>query len=374
MTHHRKLAARAARSVSSRKGLAISVALGLAAVPAVAFAPIAAATPPSCIVSINGGPHTHYATLQDAVSAAALLTNPTLRLYSDCTGDTTIAQDMTITGGPSGATLHGGNSSTSQGTVVSVPSGTDPVTLANLDITGGYGFKGGGINNDGSLTLNNVTVKRNTATDGGGIFNNTSGSLYFGGRSGTSITGNTATDAGGGMFNNGFLSGPIVGAAATSTNASINNNTVTGTGTGSCFTAPLVVCDGGGGGIFNAGTAVLGDTSVNGNTALQGGGIYNGIHSVTLNNASVNGNTATTGNGGGIYNLATLTATDTGIKNNHATAGTGGGIYNTGSATLSGSVTVTSNTAKTDGGGIFNTGSLFAPAGDVFGNTPDNIS
>ena len=363
MRHHQRIAARAARSVSSRKGLTLSVALGLAAVPVAAFAPLAAAAPGPCVVSINGGAHTPYANLQGAVNAAGSLTNPTLRLYSNCTGDTAISASMVITGGPLGATLHGvpGDS------VVSVISGT--VTLANLDITGGTGHAtpnngnggpvGGGIYNVGSLTLNNVTVRGNSAYAGGGIWNVPGSQIWLGGSSGTSVNHNTAT-YGGGIFD--------YQAVDTATKAQINANTATA----------------GGGGIFEyQASATLGNTSITGNTNTAvadktqygGGGIAMYQSTVSLPNSNVNNNTSG-GPGGGIANQGgSLSASHASIKGNTATT-QGGGVWNYGGTlSFTTSVTVSRNTALASGGGVFNAngGTYTIPVGDVFGNTPDQI-
>ena len=74
------------------------------------------------------------------------------------------------------------------------------VTLTDLEITAGMATTGGGIENDGSLTLNSTTVTGNSATEGGGGVNNT-GSLTL---TGATISGNTAT-SGGGVNNTGTL-------------------------------------------------------------------------------------------------------------------------------------------------------------------------
>ena len=59
---------------------------------------------------------------------------------------------------------------------------------------------------------------------------------------------------------------------------------------------------GGGGGIFNAGTVTLTNSTVSGNNAGEnGGGIYNGDGTVTLTNSTVSGNNAGE-DGGGISN------------------------------------------------------------------------
>ena len=135
MRHHHKIAARAARSVGSRKGLALSVALGLAAVPVAAFAPMAAAAP-SCTVKDITTPASYAGTgaLQNAVNGATA--GDTLTVAGICMGDTEIttthANHLTIKGS---GTLNGGNTSSNPGTVVTVDPGV-AATITGLTITG----------------------------------------------------------------------------------------------------------------------------------------------------------------------------------------------------------------------------------------------
>jgi hypothetical protein len=130
-----------------------------------------------------------------------------------------------------------------------------------------------------------------------------------------------------------------------------------------------------GGGIINQGTLTLTNSTVSGNTAGFGAGIYNANGRLTLANSTVSGNTAGTG-GGGIYNAngGTLTLTNSTVSGNTAGFGGGGGIINQGTLTLTSS-SLSGNTAtQSDGGGIDNGGtatlanSIFD--GDCAGNTP----
>jgi hypothetical protein len=319
-----RVPARVARSFGSRKRLALSVALGLAAVPAVAYAPVAAAATSSCVV-INSRTSVTYSSpayanpLSSAVSGASA--NDTLTVSNSCAGGIIIGQNLNLTGS---GTIKGG------GRVVSVQVGVT-ATITGLTITGGTADYGGGIFNQGSLTLTNAVVKGNSATgSGGGIFND---GQYFGGNSNATLT----------------LDNDTIGAQGQPNTA------------------------GAGGGLYNAGvvkfTGLLG-TSIRYNTAIYGGGIEN-IGTWTpptngLNNVSVNHNAATYG--GGIYNqalfngatpgTATLSLTYTMVNQNTATKG--GGIYNDGyrgtaTVTLS-NATVTGNIASGNGGGIYNSG------------------
>ncbi|MHC5926325.1 hypothetical protein, partial [Nostoc sp.] len=136
-----------------------------------------------------------------------------------------------------------------------------------------------------------------------------------------------------------------------------------------------------GGGIYNDGTLSLSHSTINGNTATEGGGIYNdgnfsfGYHSPdelsygisTVINSTITDNNASAG--GGIYNNGILSVSYSIISDNYARE-YGGGIYNSSSGGIGhnqyyntenklGIVTVsytsiTGNTAGTGGGGIYN--------------------
>jgi hypothetical protein len=108
-----------------------------------------------------------------------------------------------------------------------------------------------------------------------------------------------------------------------------------------------------GGGIYNRGTLTLNNSTVSGNTADLGGGIFNiSSGTLTLTNSTVGPNNTAIA-GGGIRNSGTLTLTNSTISGNTAPAESGGGISNNGTLTLNSS-TISRNTA-TWGGGIFNT-------------------
>jgi len=354
--------------VRSHTTRSLVVAAGLAAVPALAYVPVASATPPPCTVKdVTTGHHATYTgagALQAAITGAHA--GDTLKVWNTCMGDSTVTKNLTISAGGGGATLNGTGSA---GSVVTV-NATVSATINGLDITGGTGNYdvngyapitfGGGIDNAGHLTLNNDSVVKNTAGDGGGIFNDVNAKLWLGGKSGTSINWNTANGYGGGGIYNykGWIS---------SSNAEVDHNTAAG-GT--------VI---GGGGIFNHdGTVWLGGksgTSVNWNSAPDGGGIknYGTLSHLTIDNGQVNHNTAS-GVGGGISNLGPNTADlmDTSVKWNAAASGAG--IYSSGKLTLTNDA-IGWNKASVYGGGIFSDfgGALAAYGVTIRGNTATNV-
>ena len=99
-----------------------------------------------------------------------------------------------------------------------------------------------------------------------------------------------------------------------------------------------------GGGISNAGTLTVSNSTVSGNTATStlGGGVYN-LGSLTLSDSTISGNTATT-SGGGVYNNGYLYAANSTISTNYA-GSSGGGVINLSTVILSGS-TVSGNSAE----------------------------
>lgn len=279
--------------------------------------------------------------------------------------DTTVSiTGLTVTGGNPGTGPSGGGIR-NQGTL----------TLANVTVTGNEATGGGGISSDGTLTLTNVTITGNTTQNsGGGVYSSGVTTL-----TNVTITGNTAEGIGGGISAFGTV---------TITDSVISNNTagtygggvmiVSGTFTisGSTISNNSAVNDGGG--VFVAdGALTISDTSFLSNTAANGAGLSSsGTLDVTGSTFSAN---ITTGFGGAIRTNGTATITDTVLNENKANyaggvinegtltvtnsiisaneAPFGGGIVNSTTMTLTGS-TITGNTATTSGGGIYNLGTI----------------
>jgi hypothetical protein len=317
--------------MKSAKTAALAIAAGLGAVPALALVPLAGATPAPCTVHDTTAGHlasySGVGALQTGINGATA--GDTLTVGGTCTGDVTVAKNLTITGG---ATLDGTGT---LGSVVTIPHGVS-AALAGPDITGGTGNYdvngyapirfGGGIDNEGSLKLTNVSVTHNSAGNGGGIFNH-DGTLVL---KRTSVNWNTAPD-GSGIDNYG------TGAHLTITNGQINRNTA--------------VYIGGGLKNWPGDSAVLIDTSVNANHARDGGGLYS-AGTMVVTNGAVNDDVAS-GWGGGIFNdvHGSLTVTRTTIHGDRAT-NVGGGIATNAPAALAGD-TITGNVSAAGGGGIY---------------------
>lgn len=175
------------------------------------------------------------------------------------------------------------------------------VNITGVTIANGYAPNtsifpgGGGIYNNGELTLINSTLSGNQAQAiefGGGLYNDENPGMML--LSGDTIAGNSVT-----------VGSPPVG---------------------------------GGGGVYNDGQMVMLDTTVSGNSVAAGnsslsagGGIFQDspASAMVMINSTVSGNSAI--QGGGIFNDNTLTVLDSTISNNTALTNSsngGGGIDN----------------------------------------------
>ena len=122
-------------------------------------------------------------------------------------------------------------------------------TLNSLAITKGGNFSGGGIRNDGMLTITNSTISDSSATSGGGgIFNSGSGTLTI---TNSTFSGNSASSGGGGIHNQGMLT--------------VTNSTLSGNSAASSL----------GGGIYNNGGTLNYANTIIANS-LTGGDCVNG--------------------------------------------------------------------------------------------------
>jgi hypothetical protein len=206
---------------------------------------------------------------------------------------------MNIDGpGPGTLTVHG-KAAPASFSVFAVSAGVD-VSISGLTITGGNAAEGGGINNAGTLTVNNSVLAGNTATTDGGAISN-SGTLTL---VRSALTGNSAP-AGGALAN-------TAGTASLSYDT-LSSNSATTTGGAIANSASMSVLDstlasnssgGGGGAIQNSATLLLTNSTVWGNTAAdKGGGIVNQSANLTLTNDTLSANRATNGFGGGLEDL-----------------------------------------------------------------------
>jgi fibronectin-binding autotransporter adhesin len=237
---------------------------------------------------------------------------------------------------------------------------------------------GGGIDLEGgSASITDITLSGNDARLGGGLYIS-AGNVSIGGSDNT-ISDNIARNSGGGIDNNGALT--IDNATISGNSAGTNGGGIDNDGTISIDNATRGTISGNsagadGGGINNDGTISIDHIQISGNTAGLGGGIDNagpltmldGTVSDNVSLGTQSGRTVTLGRGGGILNSSNLSLVDVILTQN--TAGAGGGLYTTGGKVNVSGFTVSSNYARTgDGGGIyFHGGSLTFKNGRLVNN------
>ena len=230
---------------------------------------------------------------------------------------TGILAPMSVTGPAAGLTISGGT----QFTVFSIRS-TATVTLADLTIAhgGSANAPGVGISSAGRLTLIDCTVTANPGAVGGGISTSFDTNLPY-------------LD---------YTQVVLLGAAPALTlvDSTITGNAGPGVDIGPLrdlnLTALPVVQE-------LRGSVTIGDCAISGNTGR-------GIQVNVAGSATVNGGSIS-GNGGGIDNAGSMVVTDCTITGNSATLG--GGIWDTGDTALT-DCTITGNSSGTNGGGILN--------------------
>ena len=285
-------------------------------------------------------------------------------------------------------------------------------------ITGGWATNGGAINNQGTLIIEGGTFTGNKADNGGAICNRSSLTIMGG-----VFENNTASVCGGAIWsestaeienaeiknNTGGDGGAIYlteAANCTLKNVQINSNQTTEHGGGGITnygTLTLSYCEvknntatGSGGGIFNGKTLNADNTVLSGNASGDlGGGVCNygssnenmRIATANLSNCTISGNTAN--DGGGIYNcddlmgeisvtpillshLGKVTVSgNTYIEDNNSLVHGGGGIRNGGLLQMKDNINVKNNTCAGNGSGIWNS-SVLEMQGSI--NVCDNNS
>jgi Putative Ig domain/Carboxypeptidase regulatory-like domain len=279
----------------------------------------------------------------------------------------TIAAPIVISG--SGLTLNGNGvtiqRSATAGNFAIFFVSTPTAAFNSLTIAGGVeasGLSGGGgifVASSTNLSINNSTIRDNSAGNGGAIY-------IDGGSPTTQVTltnsivsNNSATESNAAFFGGGGIY------VEPNSVLTLNSSTISGNNS-----------PGNGGGIFVDGTLNATNSQINGNSANTGGGIRLGNNgSVNLQNTNVFNNIANI-EGGGILNLiGTLTINGGSISGNNGSAGGGsgggglggGGLDNQGSGNLTG-VTISGNFGV-NGGGIINKGNLVLTSSSVHSNS-----
>lgn len=319
-----------------------------------------------------------------------------------------------------------GNKATGNGGGVCVYDATCSLTTSNGTVfRENSGYRGGGIfSSGGTVTVEDSTFEKNTATDDGGAIAATQKSTLT--VRSSKVLENKAADTAGGILaekstlevtdsiidgNRASLGGGLyisdIDAPGetkedkpehTITRTEITNNTADGQGIGggiylgaqkltitdSKLTGNNTISKNGqtqGGAIvaYSPGDFTLDNTLIQGNTADVGGGIHvlstklRDSHIILCNNTRITGNVANQF-GGGIFldnmnNPAVLELVNASVDNN--TANVAGGIGNYGSiVVLKDGAVLENNTAKQYGGGLYNRGKVTVESGaTVMNNT-----
>jgi CSLREA domain-containing protein len=266
----------------------------------------------------------------------------------------TISESLTISGPGAGSLTLSGQANF----VVLVASSGITLTISGLTISDGNNSSGsgGGIINPATSTLNlsdSVVAFNNANTNGGGIAN--AGTLVV---NNVTFKGNSA-DSGGAIYH--------AGGTMTVTNSVFSNNNH---------------ADFAGGAIYMAdGNATISDSTFSGNSADFGGAIYNIVQSqttagtLTISRSTFVGNTAD--NGGAIYNALSgdLVLVNSTVSGNTAHID-GGGISNQDSTATVSFSTLFNNTAQSEasGGNVFigENGTTTFKNTIVHGGSPDD--
>jgi hypothetical protein len=340
---------------------------------------------PSTYVVSNTGDSGAGSLRQAILSANAHPGADKVRFDDGVLGTITLTSQVSVTGdtdlkGPGADVLTVSGGGTTR--VLSIAAGAN-VGIKNLTIANGFvsGESGGGILNQGTLSLENSVVRGNT-TDfpfpggrGGGIEN--TGTLTV---QRSSITGNRGNIDGGGLHNG-------AGGIAVLDHSTVSNNTCVGDGAGirSEIGSTLTLRDStvsgnsasgfGTGGIASGATLTIVNSTIADNTSAAAGLYFSsGSGDVVISGSTIrdNGPNATSGAGaGGIWSAASSTTKirieDTVIRNNTGGGGRSGGVYGTGTWEIVAS-TIRDNTGGS-GGGLFLIGTLTATGSTFSGNT-----
>jgi hypothetical protein len=300
--------------VRSPRGL-IALLVGLALSVGVSLGVQAATTWTVCASGCD------YTRIKSAIAASTTLDGDTLAIGAGIYTEAGILVNKSLTLQGAGAATTIVQAASTKGTapnrVFTIPSGVT-ATLQALTIRHGRAIfsefmNGGGLWNEGTLTLLNSTVRDNDAgLSGGGLSN--WGTLTL--RNST-VSDNSSTGNGGGLANEGTLT---LRNSTVSSNSAFVGGGLANFGT-LTFTSSLVAHNtaGGsivarGGGVLNAGKVTLTHSTVSGNSAPYGGGLSNEDGTLTLLNSTVSGNSAPYG--GGLDNHAALTFTSSLVANN----------------------------------------------------------
>jgi hypothetical protein len=260
-------------------------------------------------------------------------------------------------------------------------------SISGLTIEGGNGSgtpdnnQGGGIDNNGNLTLSDSIVSNNTGIEMGGGIANMNGHLTVADStiSNNSVTTGSTGAAWGGGIGSGNTTENSPG-TVTVLNSTVTDNMASATGFGV-----------GGGGLFASGNGALTvrDSTISGNMAdnvgngdALGGGVDTGTAMMTIANSTVSNNDAESVNGNSVYGGAIENGgmgivTDSTLSGNSATDPNGGGAFGGGlnnyGTVLINNSTIADDTATRNagggGGGLNNFGTMTVVEATIASNS-----
>jgi hypothetical protein len=249
-------------------------------------------TPALAVAVLNtddAGPGSLRQAIDDALGGETIVFDPSIagQTIVLTTGQIVVPVPLTIQGPPSGITISGNGASR----VLRIRA--NDIVLRNLTITGGKTDEpGGGIMNNGTLTIEHSTISGNESSGsgtvpsvGGGVYNDYFSVLTL---VNSTVSGNRASSSGGGIFGDGPVTlinstvarndapvggGIATGAALTLRNALLAGNTASTSGPNCVVSPAAVVYEGtsladdascGSGAAMRVGDAMLGPLASNG--------------------------------------------------------------------------------------------------------------
>ena len=259
---------------------------------------------------------------------------------------------------------------------------TVSVVISGGSVSGNHGANGAGIYSTAPITMSGGTIQNNTSTGiGGGIYTTAALTITAG-----SILGNSANTYGGGInATNSAVIGTSQGLDGNTLiqgNSASNGAGFAARGAAATYTIYSGTISGNtattnGGGIYCVGTLNIQNGIISGNSAVNGAGVYVSKN-MSLANGTIKGNNASA-NGGGIYLPTAGSLTMTGgiigditgrtvwPNNEGNTAINGAGIYSSGTISLSGGKIIANRASETNGlgGGVYNAGTMTMSGGSV---------
>ena len=251
-------------------------------------------------------------------------------------GSSLILEDIVIDGNKD-------NLSGSTASLVRVKDGTFTMNTGAI-LQNNRAAYGGGvyIEDPGTFVMNGGSISSNTAEDGGGV--HTAKTINI---TGGTISGNAASQYGGGVYVNASGTIDIIGGI-------ISGNTAAY-----------------GGGVHAENTLNITGGTISGNTAAaSGGGVFT-IDTFGMSSGTISGNKASS-DGGGVH-AANNTNITGGIISGNTAAVYGGGLYTGNALSISGGI-IQDNTASVIGGGAYAGNTLNMTGGTISENNAGNFA